>query len=1690
MIRKALKTALWILGIMLFIVLATVIFLMTPQGKEMVRSQAESFLQNKLKTTLRIGSVDYSIPKFIELNNILFLDQSKDTLLAGEKIRVNISMLKLLAGNVDIHEIQLKGINAHIYRNIPDTNFNFTYIINAFVTVPSGETKAKDTSDGSSLTMSVDKLVLDNVRFRFDDYTGGSRFAANVNDLKLTMEKIDLNKSLYKIGKLHVNGLNGSFVTDTSYLPSQPVQPDEPITLQLAAKELDFQNIHYKQESVTDKFLMNVNVSRLVAHPRKIDLPHQTIEIKDFLLDPSQIKIVMEDAAAGDTTSSSTAPASKWRVMAGTLNINQLDFQYDNQSLPKQKSGMDYAHLDVKNFTLDAQTIFYTTDTIAALLKHLALQEQSGFDLKELRTDFMYHPQGAVLNGLYLQTDNTILQNYAWVHYPSLESLGKNMNQMLLKLDIEKSIVGFKDVLIFAPQLAQQDLFRKNKNGMLRLDAIVEGRMDSLNIEQFALSGLGSTALSISGKLRGLPDENKLHYDLTIAQLQSSKKDIAALLPPSITEQINLPDRFGATGTLSGTASSYKPNLLIVSTDGNARLNGLIAMDKKGKEEYDIALNTKTLQLGKILNNPQLGSVSANIKAKGTSFDMNTMNASASGTIHSLVYNGYNYNSISFKGDIAKKIGHLQLASKDSNLHLDLMAYADLTQEYPAIKVNGMIDSVNLYQLQLYSKDVKFRGKLDIDISSLNPDYPVATILIDEPSLGTNARNYYWDSIYIASKPSQENGNDLYINAQALTAHIWGHTPLTKSGFIIQEQMDKHYVLDDSVYQSQQTVVKKDSLGNYNLNIKARIDKHPIIFALVPELHRLDSVLISGSIMPDDLKLNIDAPNIVYNTMDISGAKLNVTGDDTNLTYSASLDLLNDGTTKVWNPSISGNIRQNIITSNISITDKDKLERYNILASVERQGKEQILKLQKGLLLNYEEWQVAEGNKIVLADSGIYVQNLAISKGEQSISIASDTPYYNAPINTNINNFLLSNITSVISADTLLLNGSLGGDFKMTQIQPSPMFTSALNIANFSVLGDTLGNMDINANSEDANTIKTKLRIIGNGNNIHLEGKYFIEPVNYDQFDMKLSLAPLNVKSIEGMTNYAIKNTQGTITGNLQINGTPSEPELNGTVKTNQLTTNVSMLNQPFTMPDEIITFTRGGIRFNNFDVYDSVKNKATINGRIITNDYQNMNLAMRINARNWQAMNSTARDNKEFYGKLFLSTKMEVYGPAASPNIDGNLNILKGTAVTVAMPEDQVGIQDYDGIVSFVNMKDTGRYKLTTQGKDSVRRLAKVPKGSEVNMNIDLSEDASFSVILDQSTGDFLKIRGAADLNTTVAPDGTLGLAGQLEIKEGEYQLNYNLIKRLFHIQSGSTISFSGDPMEAQLNVTAIYEALVPPYDLVSRQVDAQDLVYYKQRLPFEVRMILSGTILKPEISFDIQLPEDKSYALGSTVGDLVQARLTELRNNQSDLNKQVFALIILNRFVAENPFESGVGQDAESIARQSASRFISEQLNKFAGNLVQGLDITMDLASSDDYTTGERRNRTDLNVSASKKLLNDRLTLTVGNNFQLEGPQSNSTQGTSFIPGNLAADYDLSKDKKYRVRFYRKNEDMGMVDGYVVKTGASFIMTIEYNKIKKALMSHKKQEQLREQRRKKMEEEEKQDEHLKPETKQTQEG
>ena len=309
---------------------------------------------------------------------------------------------------------------------------------------------------------------------------------------------------------------------------------------------------------------------------------------------------------------------------------------------------------------------------------------------------------------------------------------------------------------------------------------------------------------------------------------------------------------------------------------------------------------------------------------------------------------------------------------------------------------------------------------------------------------------------------------------------------------------------------------------------------------------------------------------------------------------------------------------------------------------------------------------------------------------------------------------------------------------------------------------------------------------------------------------------------------------------------------------------------------------------------------------------------------------------------------------------------------------------------------------------------------------------------------------------------------------------MSYNFIRRRFAIERGSSITWMGEPMQAEVNVTAIYVSNTSPLGLVDNYLGGASAAVrntYKQRLPFEVYLTVTGEMLKPEITFDIGLPAGRNYYVSREVLNNVNERLAQLRTDPNELNKQVFSLLLLNRFADENPFDDNTeGGGVETFARQSVSMILTDQLNNIIGNPIEGVDLNFNLVSSEDYSTGDLRNRTDLSVGLSKSLLNDRLKVTIGSNFELEGPQNSNRPGNN-IAGDIAIDYQLSQDGRYMLRAYRKNVTDAIVEGYVVETGAGFVLSMDYTRFKELFMRPPKEiRQLKKENRKRRKQEEKQ--------------
>ena len=196
MARKWFKRVGIFFAVILFLITALILFLHTSWGKSIVRNKVESYLADKLQTTLSIGEIDYRLPNWIRLKNILVLDQRNDTLLSGGDIYARINMLKLLSQNVQIGGLEFEKIVVHLGRETGDSAFNFQFIGDAFST---GDSEPDDTTSQSDpIQLSVHHLLLNDVRFAFNDKKEKQYFTAQVGHLYCSPQELDLEKSSFR----------------------------------------------------------------------------------------------------------------------------------------------------------------------------------------------------------------------------------------------------------------------------------------------------------------------------------------------------------------------------------------------------------------------------------------------------------------------------------------------------------------------------------------------------------------------------------------------------------------------------------------------------------------------------------------------------------------------------------------------------------------------------------------------------------------------------------------------------------------------------------------------------------------------------------------------------------------------------------------------------------------------------------------------------------------------------------------------------------------------------------------------------------------------------------------------------------------------------------------------------------------------------------------------------------------------------------------------------------------------------------------------------------------------------------------------------------------------------------------------------------------------------------------------------
>ncbi len=1557
LVRIFLKTLLTIFLILLIVF----ILIQTPFIQHIVRGKAENYLSRKLNTRVRIGDLSIVFFRSVTLKNVYIEDRQKDTLLSAGLIDVDIRMLGLLHNNLDISQIRLENLTVKIKRQLPDSAFNFQFIVDAF----SGQSSQEQSKTSSQpMKMGLRTLLLDKIRFVYKDTVSGNNMEVWVGHSLTNMGGIDLAGLRFDIPRF----------------------------------ELDNSRFDYRNR--VSAMSVGLDLGRLVTSIRHMDLQKEVFQLKD-------------------------------------IQIDSTNARFDDDKQRRQKTGMDYAHLLVRQFNLAGTDLAYSPDSISGTIAKGSFTEQSGFRLSRLQTRFFYSDRRAALKDLVLQTPGTLLQRDITLQYDSVAGMMKTPAHTLVSLDLSSSHVQLKDLLVFAPDLASQPVFR-HPNDTWQLNGKLNGSFDAINIQTLQFSGIQDIRLDLNGRLLHPFDTRRIRANLDLGNLSGSRTALLRLLPKNtLPSNINIPARFDLHGHLAGSMDGMTSDLVLNTSSGSILLKGTAHNIRSTTgAAYDLDLRTKALNLGAILkDSAEWGAVTAHFTVKGTGLDIHSANARFTGKISAATIRRYTYRDLAIEGSLADQKATLHSAIDNTAVHFELQASADLAPTFPALKLDWQVDTLDLHAIGLTKDTLQFKGHINADFANTNPDSLQGALKLTGVNLLQGHQRVVTDSISLLAA-REDDREHIQLHSEMADFDLNGHYLLTQLPTALQHTISQYYRLDGF---KDTTFVAQD----WALRMQLRVS--PLVLSFIPSLNGTDSIggLLTYNSDRNDLHLGLNAPQLVYGTQFFHDVHIGAGTTDSALRYDITMADGHGSGILLYKTAVYGAVADNHLTTTLLLKDKNDKDRFRLAGQLDQQNSAIKFSFNPdSLLLNYERWQVSRDNFIQYDSTGVIAHDFTLSNNGDSLSLNSRGTTGAVPIEARFYNFRLSTISRLANQDSVIADGLLNGEAEVKNVTTNPVFTTDLTIQNLTYKTDTLGDLTVKVNNEKVNAFSADIGLQGKDNDIAISGDYY---TGESKMDLKLDLRRINLAAFTHAAQGTIDNMKGALIGKLTIQGTVDKPTIRGNLYFDSAVITPTISGEALDVSKDRIAFDEDGFNFDQFTLRDSAGNKLILDGNVFTKDYHSYGFDISLNAQNFRMVNAPENSSRQFYGQLNLDAAINLEGKMDAPKVDGDIRVNKRTNFYYVLPGDDPEVSDRLGVVRFVDHR-TGD-SLIDHKSLALRAKKTEIKGLDVSLNLLTDTSALLNVVIDPRSGDALSVRGRSNLVFQLEKSGKMDLTGSYEVNGGYYSLSLSVLKRKFNIVPGSVITWTGDPTTATVNLNASYTALTPSIDLVSNVIsDLPQLAQnkFQQKLPFLVTLKMEGDLLKPIITFDISLP--------TTILTLypdVDQRLTQLRTQQSEMNEQVFALLLLGRFVGEDPLSSreGGGSTVGDLAFSSASQILTNQMDQVAASLIKQVDIHFDLNNQQDWSTGTEIAYTELDVTVSKQLMEDRLRVSVGSSFDVVGTGA-PKQAPSNVAGDLEATYKLSKDGRYLLRVYRQNQYEAVVVGQVLETGVGFVFTFNYDK------------------------------------------
>ncbi|MCD6598937.1 MAG: translocation/assembly module TamB, partial [Bacteroidales bacterium] len=1027
-------------------------------------------------------------------------------------------------------------------------------------------------------------------------------------------------------------------------------------------------------------------------------------------------------------------------------------------------------------------------------------------------------------------------------------------------------------------------------------------------------------------------------------------------------------------------------------------------------------LEARDFNIGKLLQKEKLfGEMTMQLDVDGSVYTDHSLNGNINGNISSFEFNKYDYQNIQLNGTFNNKSFDGSINIDDPNIKFDFLGLVDMGKEIHEFDFSLVVPRANLSSLNLVpadtSSNLSFIMTSSITGNNIeNMNGNIKFINARYQSRGKEIESY---NLYLEAN-SNPDSSWLVLNTEYADISLTGNYEFNKiipSFYFLQEKFLPSTIKN---FRDTTNIFKNDFHFNAKFKNLAKITDF-----FFPSIEIAPDSWIKGTFQPSRKELILEGNAKYFYTGNnlfenphfiLASKKFN------NLTFMFNAkDLLVNNKFGLSTLDLHSDFRNDSIFLGLSWFQKDSLlykANINITTVFSRDIPTNSLQTNiyipaTTIVHKSIPWEINE-NSIQLDSNSIHFHNFLLKNKEKALSIdgmistrPTDTLYLKA------NNMRLK--TQGLLQNKLQIEGIVNGEARLSGLYDSIMFLSQIQINDLHINEVPFGTGVLNT-FWDNETKSVKLYAStkkGTLEQFHAEGNYFNSSRS---IALDIDLNKFKINSFLPFLSSVSSKLEGIVSGKLEYSGKLKEPVINGKLNLQKASMTIDYLNTnySFSAPVEI---KNNVFHLNNIEVFDTLGNKAIGNGRILTNHFKDLSFDLKFDAENMLMVNLDDWQNDYFYGTVYGSGSILLYG--STDDLTINISATTNTNTQFFIPLDK-GKEFSDlNYIKFVSREPIEMPRERRRTK-TIKKNIQTGK-LKLNIELNITPDAEASVLFDPNAGGSLTGKGTGNIRMGLDANSNFSMSGDYIIDRGIYNFSLSqVINKKFEVKQGSKITWTGDPVDADLDVIAIYPVRTTLSTLFEYEENAEEI--YNRRVPVDCEIHLTGKLETPNISFNIDLPSSNEE---------IKTKLNNVIDTEEKLNRQFLALLVMNRFISPQG-----GLSTNDALGTTGYELLSNQLSNWLSQISDDFDIGFH------YRPGDAVSGQEIELALSTQILNNRVIINSGIG-QEEVNKSNN------IVGDVSVEVKIDKKGKFRVKAFtrpRTNEIPDEETPYISGVGIFF--------------------------------------------------